>query len=188
MMWSMVASGIIVGFAALRLRYNRSSDSFDEAQTNLARGFGVALGATGLYFFITSIFISFNWSFSFSGGVYNILFGGVGALGGLVLLAVAAGLYFGKGIQAITYFGFVLGCYLISDAWSIMKYSLTANATESTLLYLAAAAPLLISPFAFHIQSKYVRWVFAIFAFLFAAAWFYFALTVTPTHLGSTST
>jgi uncharacterized membrane protein len=188
MMWSMVASGVILGFAALRLRYNRSSDSIDEAQTSLARGFGVALGAAGLYLFVTSIFISFNWSFaSISGGVYDILFGGVGALGGLVLLAVAAALYLGKGIQAITYFAFVLGCYLISDAWSIMEYSLTSDPTKSTLLYLAAAAPLLISPFAFHIQNKYARWVFAIFAFLFAAAWFYFALTVTPSHLGSTS-
>lgn len=186
MMWSMVASGIIIGIAALRLRYKASSDSIDEEQKNIATGLGVALGATGFYLFLTGISISFKWPFAFSGGVYNILFGGVGTLAGLVLMSGAAALFLRRGLQATTYFAHVVGWYLISAAYSIFTYNLTSDPTKSTLLYLAAAAPLLISPFAFHIQNKYARWVFAIFAFLFAAAWLYFALTVTPSHLGST--
>lgn len=181
MMWSIAASGILLGVAALRLRYKASSDSFDEEQKNVATGLGVALGATGFYLFITSISISFKWPFS-SGS--DILFGGVGALGGLVLLSVSAALFFRRGLQACSYFAVVLGLYLISDAWSILTYHLTKSPMESALLYLAPAAALILSVPATHIDNKWARWIFAVFAFLFAAAWLYFAFNTTPTHLG----
>jgi uncharacterized membrane protein len=188
MMWSIVASGIILGVAALRLRYKAKTDSIDEEQKNLASGFGVALGATGFYLFITSIYISFNWSFTSNGGVYNILFGGVGALGGLVLMTVAAALFLRKGLQACSYFALVLGLYLLVDALSIFNTNglavrLTSDPIKSTLLYLAPVAPLILSVPATHIENKWARWVFAIFAFAFAIAWLYFAYTVTPSHL-----
>jgi uncharacterized membrane protein len=183
MMWSIAASGILAGIAALRLRYKASSDSIAEGPKNIARGFGVALGATGFYLFITGISISFTWPFAFSGGVYNILFGGVSALGGLVLLSVAAALFLKGGLQAASYFAFVLGIYLIVDAYSIFTYKLTSDPTKSTLLYLAPAAALILSVPATHIENKWARWVFAIFAFVFAIAWIYFAYTVTPSHL-----
>ncbi|MGB8781426.1 MAG: DUF981 family protein [Candidatus Bathyarchaeia archaeon] len=181
MMWSIVASGVLLGIAALRLHYKASSDSIEEEQKNIASGLGVALGATGFYLFLTGITIQFIHPYS---GGYNILFGGVSSLGGLVLLSVAAALFLRRGLQACSYFAFVLGLYLISDAYSIFKYSLTSDATKSTLLYLAPAAALILSVPAVHIQNKWARYVFAIFAFLFAGAWFYFASTTTPTHLG----
>jgi uncharacterized membrane protein len=182
MMWSIVASAIILGVAALRLRYKASSDSIDEEQKNLSTGLGIALGATGFYLFITGISISFTWHFS---GGYPILFGGVGALGGLVLLSGAVALFLRRGLQACSYFALVLGLYLIVDAYSIWTSSpqLTKSPLESTLLYLAAAAPSILSVPAFHIENKYGRWVFAIFAFLFAIGWLYFAASTTPTHL-----
>lgn len=182
MMWSMVATGILAGIAALRLRYKVSSDSFDEEQKNISSGLGVALGATGFYLLISGLYIEFVHPYS---GVSNQLFGGVSTLGGLVVLSVSAALYFRRGLQACTYFAFVLGIFLISDAWSIFKYSLTSDPTKSTLLYLAPAAALMLSVPAAHIQNRWFRVVFAIFAFLFAGAWLYFALTVTPSHLGS---
>jgi uncharacterized membrane protein len=181
MMWSIAASGIMLGVAALRLRYKASSDSFDEEQKNVSTGLGVALGATGFYLFITSLSISFKWPFS---SASDILFGGVGALGGLVLLSVSAALFFRRGLQACSYFAVVLGIYLISDAWSILTYHMGKNPMESALLYLAPAAALILSVPATHIDNKWARWIFAIFAFLFAAGWLYFALNTTPSHLG----
>ena len=181
MMWSIVASGVLLGIAALRLHYKVSSDSIDEEQKNLATGLGVALGATGSYLFLTGIYIQFIHPYS---SPYNILFGGVSSLGGLVVLSVAAAFFLRRGLQACSYFAFVLGLYLISDAYSIYKYSLTSDPFKSTLLYLAPAAALLLSVPALHIQNRWSRVVFAIFAFIFAGAWFYFAATTTPTHLG----
>lgn len=188
MMWSIAASGIILGVAALRLRYKASSDSFDEEQKNLASGFGVALGATGFYLFLTGISISFTWPFAFNGGVYNILFGGASALGGLVLLTVAAAFFLRRGLQACSYFALVLGIYLLVDAITIfnsngLAVKLTSDPIKSTLLYLAPVAPLILSVPATHIQNKWARWVFAIFAFVFAIAWLYFGYSTTPTHL-----
>jgi uncharacterized membrane protein len=182
MMWSIAASGVILGIAALRLRYKASTDSIDEEQKNLSTGLGVALGATGLYLFLTSIAISFG---VFPSGLprYNILFGGVGALGGLVLLSVSAALFLRRGLQACSYFAAVLGVYLISDAYSVWTYGMTSDPTKTTLVYLAPAVALLLSPFALHIQNKWSRYIWAIFAFLFAAAWLYFAATTTPSHL-----
>jgi uncharacterized membrane protein len=180
MMWSIAASGIILGVAALRLRYKPSTDSIDEGQKNIASGLGVALGAAGFYLFITSIAISFGWHFS---GGSNILFGGVGALAGLVLLTVAAALFLGRGLQACSYFGAVLGLYLISDAYSIWTYGLTSDPTKSTLVYLAPAIALLLTVPAVHLENKWFRWLWAIVAFVFAGAWLYFAMTTTPSHL-----
>lgn len=188
MMWSIAASGIILAVAMLRLRYKPSTDSFDEEQKNLAKGLGVALGANGLYLLITGLLIDFLWPYAGSAGIYNILFGGVSVLGGLVLLSVASAMFLGHGLQATSYFGFVLGLYLIVDAYSIMHYStgttlITKDPTLSALLYIAPAAVLIYSVPATHIDNKWVRRLFAVFAFLFAIAWLYFALNTTYSHL-----
>lgn len=188
MMWSIVASGIILGVAALRLRYKASTDSFDEEQKNLARGLGVALGVNGFYLFITGLSIGFLWPFTTSGGLYNVLFGGVAVLGGLLLLSVASAMFLGHGLQASSYFALVLGLYLIVDAYSILYYStrtvkITRDPTLSAMLYLAPAAALIFSVPATHIDNKWVRRLFAVLAFLFAIGWLYFALNVTFGHL-----
>jgi uncharacterized membrane protein len=188
MAWSIVASGIIVAVAAFRLRYDTSTDSFEEANKNVARGLGIALGTTGFYLFLTGITISFMAQFA---QTYNILFGGVATLAGLVIMSLAAVFYLGHGLQAVSYFGFVVGLYLAIDAVAIFSTrnsttaKLTSDPLEATLLYLASAGVLLWTPFAAHIKSKYARWVFGILAFLFAMAWLYFAYNTTLTHLGA---
>jgi uncharacterized membrane protein len=186
MMWGIAASGVILGVAALRLRYKPSTDSIDEEQKNVSTGLGVALGATGFYIFITSLAISFGLfpQFGTPSSRYNILFGGVGALGGLVLLSGSAALLLRRGVQACTYIAAVLGLYLISDAYSVWTYKLTSDPTKTTLLYLAPAIALLLTVPAMHLQNKWFRWLWAIVAFIFAGAWLYFAMTTTPAHLG----
>ncbi len=188
MMWSIAASGLILAVAALRLRYNASTDSFDETQKNLGRGLGAALGMNALYLFLTGLSIGFLWPYTSSGGLYNVLFGGVAVLGGLVLLSVATAMFLGHGLQATSYFAVVLGIYLIVDAYSILYYTtgttrITSNPPLSALLYLAPAAALIFSVPATHIQNKWARRVFAVFAILFAIGWLYFAANVTFGHL-----
>lgn len=181
MAWSIVASGILVAIAAFRLRYNASTDSYEEANKNVAKGLGISLGATGFYIFLTGIGICFMAQFS---QTYNILFGGAASLAGLVVIVAATAIYRGHGLQAASYFGFVVGLYLATDAIGIHINSLTSAPLESTILYLAPAVVLIFSPFATHINSKYVRWAFGILAFLFAIGWLYFAYSTTLTHLG----
>lgn len=188
MSWSIAASGLLVGIAAFRLKYNPSTDSFEEENRNVGKGLGIALGITAFYLFLTGISISFGWHFA---GPYNVLFGGAASLAGLVLLTTAAAFYFGRGFQAATYFGFVVGLYLLFDAIAVYSTinsttgKLTSDPMKSTLLYLAPAVLLLYSPFAAHIKSKYARWVFGILALAFSVAWIYFAYTTTLSHLGA---
>ena len=183
MMWSIVASGIMLGVAALRIPYKGSSDSIEEKGKNVSTGLGIGIGLTGFYLFITGLAIGFQWPYSIAGGVYNVLFGGVAVLGGLVLLAVAIAFLLGRGLQAASYIALPAGLYLIVDAYSILNYKLTKDPTLSALLYLAPAAALILSVPATHTENKWLRWLFAIFAFLFAIAWLYFAYTVTTGHL-----
>jgi len=183
MMWGIAASGILVGIAALRLPYKASSDSIEEKGKGLSKGLAIPIGITGFYLFMTGIAISFLWPFTFSGGVYNVLFGGSASLAGLVLLSISAALFLGHGLQASSYFALVVGLYLVVDAYSILSYKLTSNPTLSTLLYLAPAAALIFSVPATHVDNKWLRWLFAIFAFLFAAAWLYFGYSASTGHL-----
>ena len=184
MMWSIVASGVLLGIAMLRLPYKASSDSVEDKGNNLATGLAISLGAAGLYLFVTGIAISLTWPYgAISGGVYNVLFGGAAALGGLVLLAGSVALFLNRGLQAVSYFAVVVGLYLIVDAISILNYQLTREPTLSALLYLAPAAATFLSVPATHLDNKWLRWLFAIFAFLFAIAWLIFASQVTLGHL-----
>jgi uncharacterized membrane protein len=128
------------------------------------------------------------WPFTSSGGLYNVLFGGVAVLGGLLLVSIAAALFQGHGLQACSYFAFVLGLYLIIDAYSIYYYStgatrITSNPMLSTILYLAPAVSAIFSVPATHIDNKWLRRAFAVLIFLFAIGWMYFAFNVTFGHL-----
>jgi uncharacterized membrane protein len=188
MMWSIAASGLMVGIAALRLHYKASSDSFEEEGKNVRTGLGMALGLAGFYLFLTGISISFKWPFTSSGGIYNILFGGSAALAGLVLLATSAAFLLGRGLQGASYLALLTGIYLLVDAYSIFTYStggvkVTSDPMLSTLVFLAPAAPLILSVPATHTDNKWLRWLFAIFAFLFGIAWLYMAAKTTYGHL-----
>lgn len=186
MMWSIVASGVLSSIAILKLPYNPSSDSIDDdgnGSRNFSKGLAIALGAVGLYLFLTGMAINLMWPFGFSGGVYDILFGGAAAFGGLVLLTLSVSLFLNRGLQAVSYLAVVLGLFLTVDAFSIVKYQLTKDPTLSALLYLAPAAAAFLSVPATHIDNKRVRWLYAIFAAIFALAWLYFAAEVTLGHL-----
>jgi len=183
MAWDIVISAVLLGIAAIRLPYKASKGSVEEEGRNLGIGFAVAIGASGLYLFITGVAISFTWPYPMSGGVYNLLFGGAAALGGLVLLTTSAALFLNGGLSAVSYFAVVVGLYIVVDAIAMVNYRLTRAPELSALAYLSSAAALLLSVPATHSDKKWLRWLFAVFAFLFAIAWLYQAANFTWGHL-----
>jgi uncharacterized membrane protein len=115
--------------------------------------------------------------------VYNVLFGGSAALAGLVVLSISAALFLNNGLKAVSYFAAVLGLYLVVDALSIFMYGLTSNPPLTTVYYVAAAASSFLSVPAMHTDKKWLRWLFAGVAFLFALLWLYNATNTTLSHL-----
>ncbi len=183
MAWIVGASGVMLAILALRLPYRTSSDSVEEEGKNLRMGFAASIGAAGLYLAITGLAISFTWPYAFSGGVYNILFGGIAALSGVLLLSLSAALFLNGSLRAVSYFAVVIGLYAVVDAYAMVTYGLTKEPLLSALGYLSFAAVAFLSVPMTHSDNKYMRWIFAIFAFLFAIAWLYQASNFTWEHL-----
>jgi uncharacterized membrane protein len=183
MMWSIVATAVLLGVGGLRLPYKASTGTVEKEGEDERVGFAIALGAAGFYLFIAGVFISFRWPFPFSGGVYNVLYGGSASLAGLVLMSSSVALFLNNGLKAVSYFAAVLGLYLVVDAVSIVTYGLSLNPSLTTVYYLAAAASTFLSVPAMHTDNKWLRWLFAGVAFLFALLWFYNATTTTLAHL-----
>jgi hypothetical protein len=94
MAWDVAISGILLAAAAIKLRYQPSTASIEEKDGHLRLGFAAAIAACGSYLLLSGLIISFTWPFAISSGVYNVLFGGIATLGGLVLLAGAIVLFF----------------------------------------------------------------------------------------------
>lgn len=121
--------------------------------------------------------------FAIQNGVYNVLFGGIASLSGLVSEAGAVGLILDVNPKPVSYFAAVVGVYAIVDAYAIVHYNLTNAPLLSELGYLSFVAPALLSVPLTHFQNKWWRWLFVIFAFLFTAAWLYQAVNFTLAHL-----
>lgn len=184
MAWSITAGAALIGTAALRLRYKASSDSVEEESKKLRVGFAAGVGASGLYLFITGLAISFMWPFASSAGIYNILFGGVATLGGLVLLATSVALFLNGGLSTVSYFAAVAGLYALMDAIAILTKNYTSRPLVAALGYLSFTVAGFLSIPATHSDNKMLRYLFAVFAFLFALAWLIQAALFTLGHLG----
>lgn len=183
MAWDIAASAALIGIAAIRLRYKASSDSVEDTNKKLRTGFAAAIGAAGFYLFITGISYGLLWRLTSNGGIYNILFGGVAALGGLVLIATAVALFLNGGLSVVSYFAATVGLYAAVDAYAMVNYGLTSNPTLAALAYLSFAAAAFLSVPATHSDNKALRYLFALFAFLFAIAWLYQGANFTWSHL-----
>ena len=183
MAWDVALSGILLAVTAITLRYKSSIASIEETDRDLRVGFAAAVGLCGFYLFLSGITISFTWPFAISGGVYNVLFGGIATLGGLVLLTGAIVLFLNANPKPVSYFAAIAGLYAVVDAYAIVAYSLTSDPMLSALGFLSFAAPAFLSIPAAHLENKWWKRLFIIFLILFAAAWLYEATDFTLAHL-----
>jgi uncharacterized membrane protein len=181
MAWTVAISGFLLAASSIALR-NYSSQT-NEKNKPLRYGFGVSIGACGVYLFISGLAISFIWPFTISSGAYNVLFGGIATLGGLVLLADAVTLFLNADLRPVSYLAAVAGLYAAVDAYAIIINNLTDSPLLAALGYLSFTAPAILSIPATHTKNKWWRYLFTIFALLFAAAWLYQAANYTIAHL-----
>ena len=180
MAWVIGANAVILAIAALKLPYKASKGSVDEEAKNQRIGYSLALGAGGLFLVLNGLFIM--WSGTFADH-YTVMFGGVATLGGLVVFAGALALYLNISLSVISYFAGIIGAYVATAAYAILDYGLTRNPNLATLGYLSAAGALVFSIPAVHVEGKWARVLFAIFALLFAVAWLYQGFEFTHGHM-----
>ncbi len=183
MAWDVAISGILLAAAAITLRYKPSTALIEEKERHLRLGFAAAIAACGSYLLLSGLIISFTWPFAISSGVYNVLFGGIATLGGLVLLAGAIVLFFNANPRPVAYFAAIVGLYGVVDAYAILTYELTSAPLLSALGYLSFVAPALLSIPAAHLENKWWKRLFIVFLILFAAAWLYQGANFTIAHL-----
>jgi uncharacterized membrane protein len=183
MAWDVAVSGVLLAAGAIKLHYNASTASIEQKDSRLQSGFAAAIGVCGFYLFISGADISFTWPLPLSGGVYNVLFGGIATLGGLVLLASSIALFLRADLRPVTYFAAAAGLYSVIDAYAIVNYALTDAPLLAALGYLSFAAPAFLSVPTAHSENKLWRWLFVLLALLFAVAWLYQAANFTLDHL-----
>ncbi len=184
MAWGVVVSAVLLAIGSLRLHFNPKTACFDESDKNLRLGFAIVGAAVGFFLFIAGVMIIFTWPFAaLSNGVYNILFGGIATVGGLLLLAGSVAVAKNCDLRPISYFAFIAGLYALVDSYAIMYYGLTSSPIVATLGYLGFAAPAILAVPATHLSGKRWRYFFTIFAFLFATLWLIEAAKFTITHL-----
>jgi len=181
--WDVAISAVLLAIGSLMLPYNSKDGRIDEQAGKSRLGFAIAGGASGFYLFLAGISIILLWPFSIAAGVYNVLFGGIATLGGLVVLAASVSLARNADLRPTTYFASIVGIYAIIDAYGIMQHNLTSSPTVAALGYLSFAAPAILSVPIAQFGDKRWRVIFAVFAFLFAAAWLIQAGTFTLDHL-----
>lgn len=186
MAWTVGAIGVLIGIAALKLPYNSSKGSIPEEAKNLRISFAIALGAAGFLLFINGLYINFTGALGTFADHWPVLFGGVPTLGGLVVIASAIVLYYNVSQSIVSYLAGIIGVFAAVDAYAIIDYGLTRNPTLASLGFLSAAGALWGSVLGANSDSKWLRYLFAILAFLFAIAWLYQGYSFTIGHLDPT--
>ena len=183
MAWSVAASGALFAVGSLTLPYDSQSCSIKESARGLRLTFAVAAAALGLYLFISGVSIGIIWPFTISGGLYNVLFGGIATFGGLILLAGAATLVLNSNARPLSYLAAIGGLYALVDAISILYNGHTLTPAVSALGYLAFSLTAFLSVPATHVKGKLWMRVFALSSFFFAAVWLFLAVSFTWSHL-----
>jgi len=182
MAWVVGTAGILLALMFLRLPYDASKDAFHDSTK--AKSFAIALALLGIYLLINGLLIIIIWPFgNIGGGVYDVLYGGSSAIGGLLLLGVAFSIYLNIGLRAISYFAFVAGLYAFNDVFAILANRLSKTPELTAFAYLMFGLTGILSVPLTHLNSKAVRWVFIIIALIFGITWLYMASTFTIAHL-----
>jgi len=183
MEWTIGISAIIIAILLIKMKYDSTTDTFEDNGIKDRIGYVLTLGGGGLYLLISGLYISFAWPYTT--GLNNVLFGGIATLGGLLLTIAALALYFNGGFRIVSYFGAGVAAYALTGAYAILVQEYTKTPLVSALGYIGmAAAAIFIIPVT-HSNNKILRYIAAIFAILFAAVWLFMAVTTTSSHLGN---
>jgi uncharacterized membrane protein len=183
MAWSVAVSATLFAIGSLTLPYDTESCSIKETAKNLRLTFAAVAGVLGLYMFISGISIGIIWPFTFSGGIYNVLFGGIATFGGLILLAGSATLFLNGNARPLSYLAAIGGLYAVIDAVAMLYHGHTLVPVVSALSYLSFAATAFLSVPATHSRNRLWLRIFAISSFIFAAFWIFQAANFTWSHL-----
>lgn len=183
MAWSVAVSATLFAIGSLTLPYDTESCSIKETAKNVRLTFAAVAGVLGLYMFISGISIGIIWPFTFSGGIYNVLFGGIATFGGLILLAGSATLFLNGNARPLSYLAAIGGLYAVIDAVAMLYHGHTLVPVVSALSYLSFAATAFLSVPATHSRNRLWLRIFAISSFIFAAFWIFQAANFTWSHL-----
>ena len=183
MAWSVAVSATLFAVGSLTLPYDTESCSIKESARSLRLTYATVAGVLGLYLFISGVSIGIIWPFTFSGGIYNVLFGGIATFGGLILLAGSATLFLNANARPLSYLAAIGGLYAVIDAIAILHHGHTLVPVVSALGYFSFAATAFLSVPATHTRNKLWLRLFAIASFIFAAIWLFQAANFTWSHL-----
>ncbi|MEM1650137.1 MAG: DUF981 family protein [Sulfolobales archaeon] len=178
--WAVGISSILIGAAGLKYRI-REGGMLDGSAQELS-SFGIVLALTGVFLFISGLAIGIMWPFPMSGGIYNVIFSGSSALGGIMLLAIAYGLFRSLDFRPLSYIAFFFGIYLIVVAYTILSFNLTREPLFSAILYIMLGLTSIISLPAFHLRSSTALRIFGILAIITGLLWIYMGANTTYSH------
>lgn len=120
--------------------------------------------AIGFFDFVSGLYMSFLWPLP---GPYNMLFGDPMLFLGIIMLAGSFMLYKKINPNVLSYFGFLLGIYLLAETYGIYALGLEKGAyfLPAFSFYLFSTLSALFSPLA-NLNPKSSRWAYYFLALL----------------------
>jgi len=186
MIWGVSMASVVIGVSALKSKINNGvADDGNNGAFLGASAFLILL--IGVFLFVSGLAIGIMWSFPMVGGVYNVLFSGASALGGIILIAISVALIRRADLRVISYGALLFGIYLLDVAYSIASYRLTRTPDFSATIFAALGVASILSVPATHLRNTWILRIFAIVAIIAGLLWLFEAYNVTYSHLAPPS-
>jgi len=182
MIWSVGIASVVIGVSALKSKINNGvADDGNNGSFLGASAFLLLL--IGLFLFVSGLAIGIIWPFPMSGGVYNVLFSGASALGGIMLIAISITLIRKVDLRILSYGALLFGIYLFDVAYSIASYKLTKTPDFSATIFSVLGLASILSVPATHLRNTWILRIFAVVAIVAGLLWLFEAYNVTYSHL-----
>jgi putative membrane protein len=144
----------------------------------------VSLGGLGALSLIQGVWMMDTWPLV---GSYNILFGEIYAVFGLIVVSGAASALKGYSLKGLSYLGALAGVWGLADAYGILAGNLTSEPLVAAALYVSGALAGILSVPATHKPSRVTIGLLVLFLVLFAAASIFLGASASIEHLSSFS-
>lgn len=179
MIWSVGIASVLIGVIGLKYKVSRG---VPDGGVQEFTAFGVILLIIGVFLFVSGLAIGIMWPFPMSGGVYNVLFSGASALGGIMLISIAYGLLRQVDFRPISYAALFFGVYLLVAAYSIASYRLTRTPEFSTLIFALLGITSILSLPAVHVRNPWILRIFGVLAIVTGLLWMFEGAMATYGH------